>query len=292
MEESELKNYLTAGEIWKEVAGGIQIRPDMKILDLVDSTEKKIIDRGGKLAFPVNVSINEMAAHDTAGLEENRVIGENDVVKVDIGVHINGFIADGAFTIDLSVENDKLLNAAKEALDNAISSVKDGVNTADIGRIIEDTIKKYGYKPIENLGGHSLGKYLLHSGIEIPNYASRSGAILKEGDVIAIEPFATNGLGHVVETTRTEIFSIIAEMPTRNQNARNLFKKISEGYETLPFAERWVIKNLEDKIALRELVRNESLRQYPVLKEKENGLISQFEHTVIVEKDSCKVTTE
>ena len=164
-----------------------------------------------------------------------------------------------------------------------------GKNTAEIGTIIEERIKKYGFKPIENLGGHSLEQYTLHSGIEIPNYAARSGDVLEEGDVIAIEPFATTGVGRVIESSRCEIFSALLPMPTRNSAAREMFSDIYEKRKALPFAEHWFIKKPEDKIALRELVRNGSLRSYPVLKEKSNGLVSQFEHTVIVEKDGVKL---
>jgi methionyl aminopeptidase len=131
---------------------------------------------------------------------------------------------------------------------------------------------------------------MLHAGAEIPNFAARGvGDILEEDDVIAIEPFSTKGVGIVVETPRTEIFSAIIELPTRNTLARQMFKKIKEEYHELPFAERWVADTFEKRIALRELVKNGSIYSYPVLKEKSNGLVAQFEHTMIVGKDSAEV---
>lgn len=289
LSEEELKKHLQAAEIGKKVMSGISVKPGMAVADLVNSIERQIIDLGGQPAFPANISCNEYAAHDTAMINDTRAIGEKDIVKADFGVHVDGYIVDAAITIDLSGAHDKLLAAAKEALDSSIAAVKVGRSTAELGAVIEDTIKKHGFKPIENLGGHSLEQYNLHSGIEIPNYAARSGTALEEGDVLAIEPFATTGAGYVIETARTDIFSALLPMPTRNAAAREMFNMINEKYRTLPFAERWVVSKPEDKIALRELVRNGSLRSYPVLKEKANGIVSQFEHTIIVEKDSARI---
>ena len=290
MKEDELKNYKKAAEIAAVVLKEVQIKPGMKVLELVEGIENNIASKGGKPAFPANISCNEYAAHDTASVGETRVIGEKDIVKVDIGVHVEGFIADRAITFDLSEENGKLLEASERALENAVSVVKAGVNVEQIGAEIEKTILSYGFKPIENLTGHSLGQYLLHAGAEIPNFAARGiGAILEEGDVIAIEPFATKGIGLVIETQRTEIFSALMELPTRNTLARQMFKKIKENYHELPFAERWVADTFEKRIVLRELIKNGSIHSYPVLKEKSNGLVSQFEHTIIVGKDSAEI---
>jgi methionyl aminopeptidase len=290
MKEDELSNYKKAADIAAAVLKEVQVKPGMKVLEIVEGIENNIVGKGGKPAFPANISCNEYAAHDTASVGEARVIGEKDIVKVDIGVHVDGFIADRAITFDLSGENGKLLEASERALENAVSVVKAGVNVEKIGAEIGKTILSYGFKPIENLTGHSLGQYMLHSGAEIPNFAARGiGTILEEDDVIAIEPFATKGIGLVIETQRIEIFSALIEMPTRNTLARQMFKKIKEEHHELPFAERWIANNFEKRIVLRELLKNGSIYPYPVLKEKSNGLVSQFEHTIIVGKDSAEV---
>jgi methionyl aminopeptidase len=222
-------------------------------------------------------------------VKDDRTIGEKDVVKFDMGVHIDGLIVDGGITYDFSGEYGKMLEASKMALENAIAKVKAGVTTDVLGKEIEDTAKKYGFVPIENLGGHQLMPYVVHAGKSIPNYSARKGEVLEEDDLIAIEPFVTNGAGHVVEMARSEIFMIADEVPTRNNRARQLFAKIFEERKTLPFAERWYVKDVEDKIAFRELIRNGSLSSYPVLKEKANGIVAQFEHTMIVEKTGAKI---
>ena len=289
MKVEALNKLIKAGKIAQEVQRTINIKPGDKIADIADRGEGKIKELGAEPAFPNNISQNEIAAHDTAMVNDDRIIGDKDVVKFDMGVHIDGLIVDGGITFDFSGEWGKMLEASQMALDNAVSKVKAGVTTDMIGKEIEETVKKYGFKPIENLSGHWLLPYIVHAGRSIPNYWTRTGDKLEEDDVIAIEPFVTNGAGHVVEMARSEIFMITDEMPTRNNGARKLFSKIFEERKTLPFAERWYVKTAEDKIALRELIKNGSLTSYPVLKEKANGIVAQFEHTLIVEKTGAKI---
>jgi methionyl aminopeptidase len=284
MDEKERESYLKAGQIAERILKNLKIEKGMPFLDLAQSIEKEILSLGAKPAFPVNISCNEIAAHDTPDEKDARTI-RDEILKIDFGVHVDGYIADCAFTFDFSEKNEKLLTASRKALEEAISKVKNGTRISDIGKEIERTIKSFGFVPIQNLGGHFVSKYSLHNG-EIPNYEIRSSEVLKEGDVIAIEPFATNGLGYVKETNVCRIYSALELKPTRNAMAREFFKKIESEYNKLPFAERWVIKDLNDKIALYELIRNESLKGYPILKERGNGIVSQFETTVIVERDS------
>ena len=286
MDEEEKRKYIKAGEIAERILKNLKVERDMKFIEIAEKIEKEIASYA-KPAFPVNISCNETAAHDTPDKNDERII-KDEVLKIDFGVHIDGYIADCAITYDFSGKYEKLLKASKKALETAVGKVKEGIKISEIGREIEKTIKSFGFMPIENLGGHFLSRYELHVG-EIPNYEIRSGEILKEGDVIAIEPFSTNGIGYVKETNICKIYSATELKPTRNSIAREFFKKIENEYNKLPFAERWVIKSLEDKISLLELVRNGSLKTYPVLKEKNNGIVSQFETTVIVEKDSGKV---
>ncbi len=289
MEEETLNKLIKAGKIANEVRNSINLKPGDKIEDIANRGEAKIKELGGEPAFPNNISQNEIAAHDTAMVKDDRTIGERDVVKFDMGVHIDGLIVDGGITYDFSGEHGKLLEASKMALENAISKVKAGITTDILGKEIEDTIKKYGFKPIENLSGHLIMPYVVHAGKSIPNYHTRGGDLLEEDDLIAIEPFATNGTGHVVEMARSEIFMIAGEVPTRNTRARQLFQRVFEERKTMPFSERWYVKNADDKIAFRELIKNGSFYSYPVLKEKGNGIVAQFEHTMLVEKTGVKI---
>jgi methionyl aminopeptidase len=293
-----IEKYEKAGKIAFEVLQETKqlIKPGAKLLDIADAAENKIREKGAQPAFPANISINEAAAHFTPEKDSTLVFGEKDIVKLDIGVHVDGFIGDNALTVDLSNENGKLVEASEKALDAAICTVRAGAKLGDIGAEVEAAIKGFGFKPIENLTGHSLGEYDLHAGVEIPNVGNNDPNTLSEGAVIAIEPFATNGLGRVSEAPDVEIFSLEGKLPVRMRESRRLLTYVEENYKTLPFAERWLYKDFHSKLllhaALRELVSSGALRQYPILKESGSGLVSQAELTVVVEKDAARVLTK
>lgn len=287
--EEILEKYRQAGKILsnvrKEAAKKIDV--GVSLLEVADFAENLIREQGAEPAFPCNISRNDEAAHATPCLDDKTVF-ENDMVKLDIGVHIDGYIADTAVTIDLSDHPD-LVEASKKALSMAIEIVKEGTNTADIGEVIEKTINEFGYKPVMNLTGHGLGRYNQHAPPSIPNKKIKRGITLKEGDVIAIEPFATDGAGRVSDRGLPEIFSVVKVKPVRSREARELLKEI-EKYQKLPFAKRWLLSDRLD-FSIKQLERLKILHSYPVLKDDGGGLVSQAEHTMIVQKDGCEVTT-
>jgi methionyl aminopeptidase len=296
MEKKELEAYRKAGKIASEVREKSRelVKANAKLLTLAEKIEKMITDAGGMLAFPVNLCVNDITAHYTPKLDDESVLTKDDLVSVDLGVHIDGYIADTAYTIDLSKKYKDLVKANQEALDNALDLMKPGMEISNIGKTVQDTIKAAGFKPIENLTGHQMEQYTLHAGLAIPNIEVPYSRRIEEGMVFAVEPFATNGYGRVVESRNSEIFSLLEPKPTRNRDARDIISKV-EDRESLPFAERWVAKKippLRMSLAMRELVSNGSLRAYPTLHEKEKGVVSQFEHTVIITKDGCEVTTK
>ncbi|VVC71854.1 Methionine aminopeptidase [uncultured archaeon] len=297
-ELGKLESYVKAGE----VAGAVlkeaknSAKPGMKLFDFAKEIEAMISARGAKPAFPVNLSINEAAAHQTPAQNELTVIGEKDILKIDVGVEVNGFIGDTAATVDFSGERGALVEASEKALEDAISCVRAGAKTSDVGKAVECAITSRGFRPIENLTGHSLGKYDLHAGIEVPNIETKNSFTLNEGDAIAIEPFATDGIGRVSEGPSVEIFALTDLKPVRQREARRMLTFIESNYRTLPFAERWLYSSFKSKLlvdsALRELVFSDCLRQYPILREVKKGMVSQAEATVIVEKDGCRITTK
>jgi methionyl aminopeptidase len=293
-----IEKYERAGKIAYEVLQEIKplIKPGAKLLDIAEAAEGRIGEKGAKPAFPTNISINEVAAHFTPERDSSLVIGEKDVVKLDIGVHVDGFIGDNALTVDLSNENGKLVEAAEKALDAAICTIRAGAKLGEIGAEVEAAIKGFGFKPIENLTGHSLAEYSLHAGVELPNIGNKDPNQLTEGTVLAIEPFATNGEGRVSESPEVEIFSFVDKLPVRMRESRRLLNYAEENYKTLPFAERWLYKDFHSKLllhaALKELVFSGALRQYPILRDAGKGLVSQAELTVVVEKDAARVLTK
>ncbi len=287
MDAKILEKYRKAGKILAEVRAEAvkKVRPGVPLLEVAEFVEALIKENGGVPAFPCNISRNDEAAHATPSANDISVFGE-DMVKLDIGVHVDGYIADTAITVDLS-ENPELIKASEAALENAIEIVHAGVSTAEIGDVIEKTINEFGYKPVANLTGHGLDRYVQHAAPSIPNRHVEQGVRLKAGDIIAIEPFATNGAGHVSESGAAEIYRVERLKPVRSPAARELLKEL-EKYKMLPFAKRWLHQVRLDFV-LNQLEAMGVLRSYPVLKEDVGGLVSQAEHTVIVEKEGCQI---
>ncbi|WP_440953177.1 type II methionyl aminopeptidase [Methanococcoides sp. FTZ1] len=288
--EEIIGKYRKAGEILSIVRSEAKdkIKVGASLLEVANHVEQRTIELGGFPAFPCNISRNEEAAHATPLAGDETVFGE-DIVKLDLGVHVDGYIADAALTVDLTNQYGDLVKASEAALYAAIDTVRSGVNTAELGAVIEDTIHEYGFRPIVNLTGHGVGPYLAHVPPSIPNRHIDHGAVLETGDVIAIEPFATDGAGVISDGSLTEIFSLVANKPIRLPAARKVLKEI-EQYRTLPFARRWLTSDKLD-YSLMQLEKAGIITSYPVLREIEGGMVSQAEHTVIVTDDGCEITT-
>jgi methionyl aminopeptidase len=286
MEAEILENYRRAGRILAEVLAEARPRVEIgaSLLDVANFVEEAIRSKGALPAFPCNISLDRNAAHYTPSPDDSSRFAEN-MVKLDVGVHVDGYIADSAITIDLG-GHDKLVEASEAALE----VIEPGIDTAQIGKAIEEAITGYGYKPVYNLTGHGLSRYLAHDEPAVPNRAMDRGTILKDGDVIAIEPFATSGSGRISEAPINEIYGFSANRPVRLPAARALLKEIIENYRTLPFARRW-LRGERMEYALMQLLRSGALHRYPVLWEVEGALVSQAEHTVVVLETGCEVTT-
>ncbi|MFP9060882.1 type II methionyl aminopeptidase [Natrialbaceae archaeon A-chndr2] len=290
LEAEQYQKHREAGEILAQVRAETADRVEVGVshLEVAEYAENRIRELGAKPAFPVNISIDEEAAHRTPSVDDDSVFGE-EMINLDIGVHIDGWLADTAITVDLS-GNPELAEASEQALEAAIDIVEPGVNTGDIGAEIEDVIDGYGYNPVVNLTGHGLGHWEQHTTPNIPNRAVAQGATLEVGDVVAIEPFATDGGGKVTEGASEEIYSLEREASVRNRQARAALDQITEEFRTLPFATRW-LETDRPEMALRRLKRKNVVHGYPVLKEDDGCLVSQKEHTIIVTEDGCEVTT-
>ena len=290
MNDEIFEKYRDAGVLAAKILrrGAQEIRVGGSYLDLVESIEVQVEEEGAALAFPLNLSLNEDAAHDTASQGDVRVFTKGDVAKLDLGVQIEGYIADTATTIDLG-NNSLLLEASERALDAAIKAVRPGATAGELGAAIQKEIECRGYRPISNLTGHGLDRYILHRPPTIPNVGVNGGVVLEEGMVFAIEPFATTGSGHVGEKNRKDIYSQVSQKPVRIPAARAILNEVKDRHG-LPFARRWLNEKKLD-IALSSLVRSQVLHVYPVLSDIPGSLVSQHEHTVIVTSEGCIVTT-
>ena len=295
MQEEELKNWELAGKIAAEARDYAKnlVKKDKSLLEVTEKIEEKIFQLNGKPAFPVQISLNEIAAHYNALVNDSTIFKE-DLVKVDLGVHVNGCIGDTAITIDLTNENKRLVEAAEKALHNALEIVKENISINEIGNLIQRTITSYNFSPIRNLSGHGLNKFVIHDKPTIPNYDNNDKTKLIKNQVIAIEPFATKGVGLTIEGKPSEIFQLINKKPVRDNNARKILNFVEQEYKELPFAKRWLLKHFSPfqvSIGLKVLERENILHQFAQLPEKSKNLVSQAEHTILI-GEKIKILTK
>ena len=300
MDNDVYDNYILAGKAAAKAReyGISLLRQSASLLDIVEKVESKILEEGASLAFPVNISINEIAAHFSPRFDDDKLnLKKGDVVKLDLGAHVNGYIADTAITVEVGSNNyTNMIDASSKALENVIEFIKPKISLFEIGKIVEDTIKSYGFKPISNLTGHSMQKYILHAGKTVPNVSDLSYKNkLMIDDVLAIEPFATNGAGQVITGDGSNIYlckNTFNPRLIRNNREKIMYKKTKEIFKTLPFAHRWFEKQFSNSdILLRKLSFLGMIKHYPQLIDANKGIVTQKEHTVIINDEGCEVIT-
>ena len=295
MSSEDIGKWRKAGKLARDALnyGKTLIQKNSSMLDVTNKIEKFVIDNNGELAFPTNLAVNNVGAHWTPSSKSKDVFGNGDLVKLDVGVHIDGYIGDNALTTEIgSSKYSKMIEASREALNAAIEVASPGVNTGMIGYAVQDVIEGYGYRPIANLTGHGIKRYNLHSGVSIPSIRERGGSILKSGDVIAIEPFATDGAGRVGGKRNSNIYHLRQVRKIRDEKATELMVEIQNRYHGLPFAERW-LHSIQDDVTknLQKLLRSGVVSYYPILDELGKGMVTQAEHTVMINKDGVEVLT-
>ena len=274
------------------------IRPQVSVVEILDKIEEFIKNNGGDMAFPAQISINNAAAHVCPLQDDTMVFKNSDIIKLDLGVHIDGIIADTAITIIFKEDNERyeelsnIKKASEEALNNALKIIRPSITLGEIGLMIQETISRYDLSPIKNLSGHGLGKYSVHEHPTIPNFNTNDKTELQFNQLIAIEPFATNGHGMIFESSNPTLFGLSHMKPVRSQMTREVLKEIQK-YNNLPFTKRWLTRKFslpKTNLALTELRNIGILHEYPPLMEINNGLVGQSEHTVIM-RDKPIITT-
>ena len=295
-----LENYTLAGHIASTVRENARKKNHIgrTLFEICESIENEIALLGGNPAFPVNVSLNEIAAHYTAEPQDQIKVKDTDVLKIDLGVHIDGYIADTAVTVSYSSKYDQLVDVAELSLSEAIKIAKINAKSNEIGKIIENTIIHYGLKPIQNLSGHSLDRYTIHAGKSVPNIKTLGSSFsLVNNQAYAIEPFVTtkDGLGIVYEGKTKNIFSLVSRKPSKDKDSDAFIDYLWNRYKTLPFAIRWLIKDY-DETEIRDmveyLIRKKNIRAYPILVEGNKKIVSQAEHTFFIAEDLSYIITK
>jgi methionyl aminopeptidase len=293
-------NYVKAGKIASQVReyARSQDHTGRSLSEICNDIEQEIFKKGGEPAFPVNVSLNDIAAHYTALPNDPIIVKNTDVLKIDVGVHIDGYIADTAVTVSYDTKYQNLIDIAERALDEAIGISRSNTRVSEIGRIIEKTITKYGCKPIQNLSGHSLERYTIHAGKSIPNIWTIGHSFnLSVNNVYAIEPFVTtnDGQGVVYEGKIKNIFGIGSRKRTKEQKTDDFLEYLWNKFKTLPFALRWIVNEYEEKEALyllEILVKKKNVHPYPILVEGANRIVVQAEHTIIPQESNTLTITK
>jgi len=296
--EEVFQKHQLAGKIAREVREEMKktVREGMPVIDLCEKAESLIREKGGKPAFPCNVSVNEIAAHYTSPPQDKRTIPENSIVKIDIGVHVDGYIADTAVTVCFDPEYDDLVRTAEEALKRAVQILRPGLSVSRFGSTIQKAIKTRGFKPISNLTGHLIGRYVIHAGKSLPNVFHISTSRVKLGEIYGVEPFVTvaEAVGKVESGKEAHIFRFSKHKSLRDPYAKQLLTHIKKNFQTLPFTERWLqgcVPHNCYKTAFSELLSSKTLMSYPVFIEASRKPVAQAEHTVLVVSDGCIVLT-
>ncbi len=286
-----------AGRIASKVRDTIvkDIKPGVRVVDVCDNVNSMVEKLGGSMAFPTNVDIDYIAAHYCSPIGDTTVIQERSLVKLDVGVHVDGYIADTAITACLDPSLRYLVDAAKAGLDAAINTIRPGIRAGEVGAAIEQAIKSHGARPIRNLTGHKLSRYVVHAGKSIPNVSGLDNHVINEGDVYAIEPFAVpmNADGVVMDGPPSNIYRFQKKRALK-EPSKQMLKYIQDEYRTLPFASRWVLRKFpghEGSFAFQELLKTKCIMSYPQLIEKSRAKVAQAEHSVIVTNGGCEVTT-
>lgn len=302
MSENYIQDYIKAGTAViaaKKLAKQI-IKPGASFLEVANKIEAEVYKNECELAFPVNMSLNEVAAHYSPIIDDKTLIPEKGLLKIDCGAHFNGYIADSAITINLNEDPilQNYIDAAEEGLEAAIELFRPGTKLYEMGEVIAQKIMSYGLRPIYNLGGHELKQFNLHAGPFIPNYKEKShNQVLKPGDAYACEPFTTSGVGKVINGKNSYIYRFVKKvkknLPYEEQGYMNKLEKTTNH---LPFSPRFLeSKNIIPKNKIQRtidnFIRKKILDHYPILLERSGEFVAQQEHTIIIDLDGNTIVT-
>ena len=292
------EQYVKSGRITREVRDWVKrtLRPGMGYREVAEAVEREILARGGSLPFPCGIGVNQVTAHYAPPEGEASMFKEDDVIKVDFGVHEDGYLTDTAVTVTFNPEYEPLLDATERALAAAIEITKEDVRTGEIGRSISGQASRFGFRVIENLTGHTVERFTVHAGKSIPNLYLPNTQTLKKGEVFAVEPFLTtkDAAGYVVDAPTETIFSIVTRKPTGKKELDEFVSRIWNERKTLPFTPRWYASeygSLKLAKVLEELVRRRLLKGYPTLVEASGRPVAQFEHTMVLAEGGLTVLT-
>ncbi len=303
--DTSKQNYIKSGQILAEALDYSETltKPGEKLITIAEKIEDFIRKQSAQPAFPVNISINEIAAHYSPIIDDKSTIPDKSIVKIDAGVSVDGYLSDAARTFVFDEKWEQMKQVAQQAFEEAVDNIQPNSSVYRVGTIVEQIIKKAGFKPIINLSGHSLYQYSLHGGLSIPNYkvpknARNDAHIFEIGNAYAIEPFATTGVGKVRDENYETIYRQYRSFKEDSipEGVKKIYEFIKDQFHMLPFSWRWVynagfpLKEVE--IAQKQLLNEQIIHGYPILVEAKNAPVTQFEETIFVDKKEILILTK
>lgn len=296
LKEDELDKLRRVGRVSGEARelGMSLCKPGAKLYDVAQEVEGYIREHGCGLSFPCNISRNEVAAHYTPSPTDKTVFEIGDVVKIDCGGMLDGFIGDTAGTVEVGTNNYRdLVESSKTARNEVAEFVGEGVPLREIGATIENSVKRDGFKVVENLCGHRIDRFDLHSGFSITPYDNGDETKLEAGMTFAVEPFVTNGGGAVDNGKQGGIVQLQHDRVTGDPKLDDFIAYVKEEFPSSPFCARSCDPTEfpnADKL-VRQLFRKGILMGYNELVEIKGGLVSQHEYTFHIVKGRAEITT-
>lgn len=292
-----LKAGKVASQVRRETAMKLQ-KPGTSFLEVMDYAEHRILQLNGQIAW-AQMGLNDTAAHFCPEEDDKQVSQEGQLIKVDIGTHLDGWIADNAMTVSVgkSSENKELGNlikASQNALRSAIKLVRPGIQLWELGEAQYSEAEALGFTTVKNLCGHTIERYKVHAGISIPTYNNKDKTEIQAGWQVALEPFVTNGDGLIKEKGKATVFMVEKEKNARTPYARKILEEMKPR-NGLPFTTRWLTRKYGKGAAalgLRELQQLGIIKSYPPLAEIANGMVAQFEHSMIVQDKALVYTRQ
>ena len=289
----ELEKLKKAGAIAAQALriGMDAVAENVKLYDVAEAVESYIRKNGAKPAFPCNLGINEVAAHYTPSVNDKTRFEIGDVVKVDVGAHIDGYVGDTAGTVEVGTKSfKKMIESSVKARDAVMEFISEGCPMNEVGRVVDASIRQDGFRPISNLTGHEIKQFNLHSGLSVPNVKDSNTNAVRSGMILAIEPFATNGQGMIKAARPGNIYRMAAERPIADQEMKEFYDMIKKEFATFPFCERWCNHPKASQL-LGKLLRHGLITVYSQLVEVKKGCVTQSEHTVYIDGKNTLITT-
>ncbi|EXJ80047.1 methionyl aminopeptidase [Capronia epimyces CBS 606.96] len=314
-----IQNYRKAAEVHRQARRWVQesVKPGQTLLDIAEGIEHSVrallghagLGPGDSLkagmGFPTGLSLNHQVAHYTPNPgQKDVVLQHQDVMKVDFGVHINGWIVDSAFTMAFDPTYDNLLAAVKDATNTGVKTAGIDVRVCDVSAAIQETMESYEVeirgktfpiKPVRNLSAHDIKRYHIHGGKSIPFVKNSDQTKMEEGEVFAIETFGTTGRGYIRDDAGIYGYGLIQDtplaVPLPLASARRLHKTIRENFSTLVFCRRYLDRlGLERYLAgMNCLISNGIVESYQPLADIKGSYSAQFEHTLLLRETHKEV---